>query len=712
MFLNNRLHFLLIVAAFWCFQCGLGQDDPKPPEKPTAEQTKSQELQNKIELAKTQVKQSEKRRAELAEAAKAAKQQLEDLRANGPTEQPPYSFLLVDRTRDELYAQQTRVKTAEASVEVTKAILDSNTAQLDAAQRAARLAKESLRGAQGDRLTELTNELKLAQLEIELYEATIKYDKSEVQNEKQSLAIAVLRNKLLEERVAKFETQVEFQQSDLDQMNAELVEVSEKLREERADVQRELTLRTNDLSRLESQSSDAQDTAIREAHLAALALRRDASRRRFLLLTQAQQRAEEKKTLWRQRFDIAKNENRNEWVNWLDEAVAARETLQGKEQWESARIGDLRNEISSRTGNVAQDEAPEITQWRDAQIAALHEQIEAYEADLIRLEAHHRLNTKLANEARQAIGGVSVTGWLTVAWNRIVQAWNYELASFDDNPITVGKVILCVLLIFAGYFAAKWASRALEKFVFPRVGVNEKAAAPLRSIAFYALLLTVVLIAFRLVNVPLTVFTVAGGAIAIGVGFGSQNVMNNFISGLILLAERPVRVGDLIELDGTLGTVTHIGARSTKVKTPSNQEIIVPNSHFLENQVVNWTLSDHMVRTNVAVGVAYGSPARRVSELLLKAAKEHEKVLIAPAPFVLFRDFGDSALVFEVHFWIYMNAHAERLQAESEIRFVIDRLLQQEGIVIAFPQRDLHIDTLSPLEVRLRSDEPPASEGN
>ena len=210
-----------------------------------------------------------------------------------------------------------------------------------------------------------------------------------------------------------------------------------------------------------------------------------------------------------------------------------------------------------------------------------------------------------------------------------------------------------------------------------------------------------VVTALRLVDFPLTIFTIAGGALAIGVGFGSQELMNNFISGLIMLMERPVRVGDLVELGGTYGHVEAIGARSTRVLASNNTHIIVPNSFFLQNNVINYTLSDDVVRTVVKVGVAYGSPVREVERLLKQALVDKPKVIHDREPRILFANFGDNSLEFEMYFWVHARSIMERNATESEVRFDIDDLFRGAGITIAFPQRDIHLDTLKPLDVRM-----------
>jgi len=209
------------------------------------------------------------------------------------------------------------------------------------------------------------------------------------------------------------------------------------------------------------------------------------------------------------------------------------------------------------------------------------------------------------------------------------------------------------------------------------------------------------MLSMRIIRIPLTAFAFVGGALAIGVGFGAQNLINNFISGFILMAERPIRVGDVIDIEGTFATVEDIGPRSTRIRTGDNIHVLVPNSSFLEKNIVNWTLSDKMVRAHITVGVAYGSPVRKVEELLLRSVGEDDKVLKHPKPLVLFKDFGDNALLFHLYFWVSMESLVERLIIESNVRFRIDDLFRESGIVIAFPQRDVHLDSLKPLELKI-----------
>jgi len=317
----------------------------------------------------------------------------------------------------------------------------------------------------------------------------------------------------------------------------------------------------------------------------------------------------------------------------------------------------------------------------------------------------------------QEEAGASDGSWLPGLAQGVSSVWNYEITAVDDRPIRVGTVLSSMILLLIGVILSRLLSRTLGKRVLPRLGLHRNASSAIQSLVFYVLIATFSLWALHFLNIPLTVFTFLGGAIAIGVGFGSQNIVNNFISGLVLLAERPIRTGDLIQIDDLFGTVEHIGARSTQITTATNLEIIVPNSTFLENNVVNWTLVSNMIRTSVCVGVAYGSPTRIVSRLLKRAAEEHGMILDHPESFVWFVEFGDNSLNFELHFFIKIRNMGERRRVESDIRYKINELLNKAGIVIAFPQRDVHLDTARPLQVQVTpadqdGAEPPAGDSH
>jgi len=272
----------------------------------------------------------------------------------------------------------------------------------------------------------------------------------------------------------------------------------------------------------------------------------------------------------------------------------------------------------------------------------------------------------------------------------------------------VGKGFTALIILVTGLFLARLMVHLIHIKLLATSQLKETTASALHKGLSYFAYLMVFLLVLRIVNIPLTAFAFLGGAIAIGVGFGAQNLINNFISGFIILGERPIQIGDLIEVDGMPGKVEEIGARCTRIRTGENIHILIPNSSFLEKNITNWTLSDNRIRTKITIGVAYGSPVKKVEAALLESVLSNEKILRSPEPFVLFSDFGDNSLVFEVYFWIVIRMVLEKRQIESQVRFEIDQLFRQEGIVIAFPQRDLHFDTDKPLNIQLMGPPPSA----
>ena len=181
-------------------------------------------------------------------------------------------------------------------------------------------------------------------------------------------------------------------------------------------------------------------------------------------------------------------------------------------------------------------------------------------------------------------------------------------------------------------------------------------------------------------------------ALGVGIGFGLQSIVNNFVSGLILLFERPVRVGDIIEIGGQWAEIRRIGIRATTVQTPDHADLIVPNADLISNQVTNWTLGNRQIRLIVPVGVAYGSDVALVMKTLFDCTREVAMVVKSPPPQVLFLTFGESTLDFELRVWVWNADH--RLTVRSELHQKIDQLFREKKIEIAFPQRDLHLRSM------------------
>ena len=323
------------------------------------------------------------------------------------------------------------------------------------------------------------------------------------------------------------------------------------------------------------------------------------------------------------------------------------------------------------------------------------------------LSATLQLERRLRNALDDRLERTPIRFRAEQVWTQVRAVWNYELWVIDDRPLTVKKIIVALVILIIGILVTKTLIRRLAKKVLHRPQVKATTAASIEKLLLYFTYLLVVLFALRMVNIPLTAFAFFGGAVAIGLGFGAQNLINNFISGFIIMGEQPINIGDLIEIDGILGQVEEVGARCTRIRTGENIHILVPNSSFLEKNITNWTLSDRLIRAYVTVGVIYGSAVEQVRDLLLQACGEFSEIHKNPEPFVLFTDFGDSALIFEVHFYILVERVIQRRTIESRLRYRIDEMFRQAGIVIAFPQQDVHLDTTQPLQIRLLDDDRP-----
>jgi small-conductance mechanosensitive channel len=270
--------------------------------------------------------------------------------------------------------------------------------------------------------------------------------------------------------------------------------------------------------------------------------------------------------------------------------------------------------------------------------------------------------------------------------------------SFDEiiftvsgQEFTLGQLLVIPAVLIIGYLSIRWLARMITRRLLAR-NMQPDVIHLVRRVFYFIALAILLITTLDLLNVPLTAFAFVSGAVAIGVGFGAQNIINNFISGWILMWERPIRIGDFLEVGDAFGTVQAINTRSTLIRRTDGVHLLIPNSVLLENTVVNWTLIDHLIRARVRVGVAYGSPVRRVEELIMRAAQGHEAVLEVPAPLVVFDDFGDSALIFDLYFWVNAEGERDLRVIRSDIRFGIVEQFDAEGIVIAFPQQDVHID--------------------
>jgi len=279
---------------------------------------------------------------------------------------------------------------------------------------------------------------------------------------------------------------------------------------------------------------------------------------------------------------------------------------------------------------------------------------------------------------------------LTNAWIHVQNVLNHPLGQLGDSTVTLGGVLKLLIMLALVFGLERIFRRVLVEKVLSRTHLEPALRFAIGRIAGYIFIALGFVIALNNAGLDISSLTVLAGAVGIGLGFGLQNIINNFFSGLIILAERPVAIGDRIEVGGVAGRVTKINMRSTTVVTNDNISIIVPNSDFISTAVTNWSHGDPKVRIRVPFGVAYGSDIPKLERVILEVAAQHSSVLKDPDPALFFIGFGDSSLDFELGVWTIDMAH-NPLRFKSELYYAIEDALRKNQIEIPFPQRDLHL---------------------
>jgi small-conductance mechanosensitive channel len=294
-----------------------------------------------------------------------------------------------------------------------------------------------------------------------------------------------------------------------------------------------------------------------------------------------------------------------------------------------------------------------------------------------------------------AVNWVDLATWARAAF------FGFKVGNITIEP---AAILLGVVVLIIGLLLTKLLVLWLDRRVLARTGIDEGVRHSLVTTAKYTLTIVSALVALSVAGVNFSSLALIGGALGVGIGFGLQSIVNNFVSGLILLAERPIKVGDWIKVSGGEGVVRKIRVRSTEIETFDRCSIIVPNSSLISEPVSNWYHSSRMGRLRLAVGVSYDSDPDEVERILLRCANSHPRALANPKPFVLFTGFGDNSLDFELR--VYIDDAGYLASTASDLRFAIFRAFRQAGIEIPFPQRDVHIRSLPP-EMFDRGELPP-----
>ena len=268
---------------------------------------------------------------------------------------------------------------------------------------------------------------------------------------------------------------------------------------------------------------------------------------------------------------------------------------------------------------------------------------------------------------------------------------NFEIFANDNINITVYSVATVIVVLIATYIGLRIIRGFFRRFI-KKHPTERRSYWSVFLILRYVVWVVVIVLMLETSGVRVSVLLASITALLVGVGFGIQQLFSDLASGIVLIVERNLQINDIIELeDDTVGKVIHIGLRTSKLKTRDDVILVVPNSKFVNDTIINWSQMDYNTRFSVKVGVAYGSDTKLVSDILYDCAFKNKNISASPRPFVRFNDFGDSSLDFQVFFWVKEPFLVEN--TKSEIRYAIDDAFRKNGVQIPFPQRDVHIKT-------------------
>ncbi len=671
------------------------------------------------------------RRDELRRALEDAKRQAEKWTAvpGGP----PYSVLVADQLAHEAQATQNALAAKKTRLELTRSMRDSMSQAVKTSAVLVRQLEEQAPRASGAQRVSLDWALEMARYRLRTQAAILKSLDAAEEVAQGEIAIAQSAAEFAQRKTESVQGKVVFPEADYklvkDRLAAEGAAVSaefnraidaagaatskvETAREAQAQAQAAVAS-ARATEQLPSSESLRQAVAQAEVDMAATNAMLDVLRYKPGV-------QEMKRVLWDFRYRLYHERTPAlvaEARAGLDQLAKSLEVL--------LRVGERRmavlraeiTEIEQLLPAVETEDARRLQAQvlaRDTELERTLRQITAFYVSAQWLM--ERLRDEVRGEGEKQPAAERVATAAHSGKQALASLWDFEIFAIEESvevdgrkvatlsSITVGKVVRALLIFTAGVLLSYWLGLAAEALVVRRFGYDAARARILRKWLF-ALGLLVLLVAVLLwVHIPLTVFAFLGGAVAIGLGFGMRNLLQNLISGLMLLFERPFKPGDLVEVGSIRGNIVEIGIRSSVIRDPNGVDSLIPNSTFIEQNVTNWTYENPRVRFCIKVGIAYGSPVDDAARLLAECVERHGLVLEEPAPEILFEDFGADALNFAAYYWLELGPKVVARRVASDLRFMIEKSLREHDIIIAYPQRDVHLDAATPLRVQVVKD--------
>ncbi|MEM6821820.1 MAG: mechanosensitive ion channel domain-containing protein [Verrucomicrobiota bacterium] len=630
------------------------------------------------------------KKQQLEEESLQLEQQLERQTLQGIVAEPPFDLAKLDALIQEHDSIQKIASALEDAISsATESLLQAENV-LEDRQQQQRTEKEVADRTTGDASPQ--RRLRLAEAYVVQAEETVRVRRLQLKNRR-------FARDLSPKRISLIEPEISFVQDRLD------LSIAAQKRRER-EVQRTLTqieikiqAAEENANRLSIRLTEATQNNLLEDQLNVLRVRKELADEHVRALRSARGRQERIAEIYSNRFQyLTGRANREQMLTWRERAEVQQIETQEQIQVLRAELEQTRTTVETLQSQHSLIKDQVVQKPLKQQIEYLAEKITLIETEISESLALVGTLDRMQVELLKRTGGFHVQDLTTPILSGFEWIWNVEVYAVEDKPIRGKNFLYVFCLIILGLIIAGVISRLVGSIALPRMGIRHGTAYAWQTLIYYVLVIFVGVSSFAILGLSLTSFSVASGALAVGIGFGSQKLINNFISGVILLVERPITRGDVIEIDRTIAKVERIGLRSTKVQTYAGTHVIIPNSLLLETSVTNWTHSEHYVRCELQIGVAYGTEARAVEALILQALREHSHVQSNPEPSVCFTEFGDNALQFTGFFWVEAD---RRIVTSSDLRFRIDELFRTHGIIMPFPQRDVHLTTSTPLEVRL-----------
>ncbi|MCW1923616.1 mechanosensitive ion channel [Luteolibacter arcticus] len=649
---------------------------------------------------------------------------------NGFDKPGPYSFVLHDELRRQQEGIATRMRAYESAVNMFDRELTKRQDEIKKTDEAVRVAQEAANRATPEHVGAELWRLESVKLKLRALSSAAAMLQHTADNTRMRFAAAEIEAELLKRKIAALGAATVFPQADLDHLK-------HSTDERRKDIAKELTNIEKSQQAVIAERQTALATA--EALKAATPNPTDADKAKLTAAVERVQFLDNQLESLANRVEITGARLR--FLSEYYDAQTFRKTLLTSQsaaertealvslQTQLARASafdslvDVRRnaalsamqEQESRLSALAADspQRPQIEQLLGTLRADL-DSVERFGQDISGL--HLDIGRWLADSEQidqSKTWGERLRGLGSRAARQAKAVWNFVVYRYDDKTevdgqvvtvkrgLTLGWLIGALLFFWVAYRAGSWLLKRGYKRLVNKGRVQQGQADTLRRWTRIALGIVLALVTLNFLKIPLTAFAFLGGALAIGIGFGTQTLFKNFISGLIVLAERKVRVGDILEVDGVAGTVTAIDTRSSTVRSFDGVDMIVPNSVLLESKVINWTHDTPVVRRVVRVRVSYGSQLRMVSTILAECAGEHGIILKSPEPQVVLEDFAADSLIFAVFFWIDLRAKTGGATVASDLRFMIERRLGEAGISLASPQQSFQLHADKPLRVQM-----------